>query len=95
MRPHPRTAVMGGEPAAAVLAMVGRGRLDREGKNGSAAAEAEFKKPVLDQYEREGHPYYASARLWDDGRIGPADTRKVCPNTVEAPAIVYSGCKSF
>ena len=61
---------MGGEQAANVLAQV------KKGLNGPEE-EAAFKKPILDQYEREGHPYFSSARLWDDGIIRPSDTRKV------------------
>ena len=51
---------------------------------GSAAEEGEFKNPIREQYEREGHPYYASARLWDDGVIDPADTRKVLGLAISA-----------
>lgn len=68
---------MGGEQAAGVLATVKRDGLERQGQTWSAEEEAEFKKPVLDTYERQGHPYYASARLWDDGVIDPAQTREV------------------
>lgn len=77
MWPNARISVMGGAQAAGVLASVKRAALERDGKSWSAAEEESFKQPVLDQYEREGHPYYASARLWDDGVIDPADTRRV------------------
>jgi len=77
MWPNARISVMGGEQAAGVLATVKRGALERDGKKWSAKEEEEFKKPVREQYESEGHPYYASARLWDDGVIDPADTRRI------------------
>jgi len=71
MWPNARISVMGGEQAASVLATV------KSGGFASAADEAAFKAPIRERYEREGHPYYASARLWDDGVIDPADTRRV------------------
>ncbi len=77
MWPNARISVMGGEQAAGVLAQVKRGALERDGKKWTAKEEDAFKAPVREQYEREGHPYYASARLWDDGVIDPADTRRV------------------
>jgi len=77
MWPNARISVMGGEQAASVLATVKRDGIEASGKTWSAAAEKRFKKPILDQYEHQGHPYYASARLWDDGIIDPADTRMV------------------
>ena len=77
MWPNARISVMGGEQAANVLATVKRAGLERKGEDWSAKDEAAFKQPITDQYEREGHPYYASARLWDDGVIDPADTRRV------------------
>jgi len=75
--PNARISVMGGEQAAAVLATVRRDALEGQGKSWSAEEEAEFKAPLLAQYETQGHPYYASARLWDDGVIDPAETRMV------------------
>jgi len=75
--PNSRVSVMGGEQAAHVLAQVRRDGKELRGESWSKRAEKAFKKPILDQYEREGHPYYASARLWDDGVIDPADTRMV------------------
>jgi 3-methylcrotonyl-CoA carboxylase beta subunit len=60
-----------------VLATVKRDGIEARGGQWSAEEEAAFKAPILDQYEREGHPYYATARLWDDGIIMPADTRRV------------------
>ena len=75
--PNARISVMGGEQAASVLATVRRDGMEAEGKAWTAADEEAFKAPIRDQYERQGHPYYASARLWDDGIIDPADTRRV------------------
>ena len=77
MWPNARISVMGGEQAASVLATVRRDGLEAKGKTWSAEEEAAFKAPILAQYDVQGHPYYASARLWDDGVIDPADTRKV------------------
>ncbi len=77
MWPNARISVMGGEQAAGVLAQIKRDQYEREGKKWSADEELAFKKPTLETYEKQGHPYYASARLWDDGVIDPADTRRV------------------
>lgn len=77
MWPNARISVMGGEQAASVLATVKRDGIEAKGGSWSAAEEAEFKQPIKQQYEEQGHPYYASARLWDDGIIDPADTRRV------------------
>ena len=68
---------MGGEQAAAVLATVKRDNLEASGQSWSAADEEAFKQPIREQYEVQGHPYYATARLWDDGVIDPAQTRTV------------------
>jgi 3-methylcrotonyl-CoA carboxylase beta subunit len=84
MWPNARISVMGGEQAAAVLATVRRDNLEAEGKTWSEADEAAFKKPILDQYETQGHPYYATARLWDDGVIDPAETRTVVALSLSA-----------
>jgi 3-methylcrotonyl-CoA carboxylase beta subunit len=75
--PNARISVMGGPQAAGVLATVRRDNIEADGKSWSAEEEAAFKAPVLEQYEREGHPYYATARLWDDGIIAPSETRRV------------------
>ena len=75
--PNARISVMGGEQAASVLATVKRDGIEGAGKAWSAEEEEAFKAPIRDQYERQGHPYYATARLWDDGIIDPADTRRV------------------
>jgi 3-methylcrotonyl-CoA carboxylase beta subunit len=77
MWPNARISVMGGEQAASVLATVRRDGLEAQGKSWSTADEESFKAPIRDQYETQGHPYYATARLWDDGVIDPADTRRV------------------
>jgi len=84
MWPNARISVMGGEQAAGVLATVRQDVLARDGKAMTAEEEAAFKQPILDQYERQGHPYYASARLWDDGVIDPADTRMVLGLAISA-----------
>jgi 3-methylcrotonyl-CoA carboxylase beta subunit len=68
---------MGGEQAAAVLATVRRDGIEAKGDTWSAEDEEEFKAPIRAQYERQGSPYYSSARLWDDGVIDPAETRRV------------------
>jgi len=77
MWPNARISVMGGEQAAGVLAQVKRDQKERAEEAWSQDEEAAFKQPVIDTYEKQGHPYYASARLWDDGVIDPADTRLV------------------
>jgi 3-methylcrotonyl-CoA carboxylase beta subunit len=77
MWPNARISVMGGEQAASVLATVRRENIEAEGKKWSEAEEEDFKQPIRDQYEAEGNPYYATARLWDDGIITPAETRRV------------------
>jgi 3-methylcrotonyl-CoA carboxylase beta subunit len=77
MWPNARISVMGGEQASAVLATVKRDGIESRGGAWSAEEERAFKAPLLEQYEHQGHPYYASARLWDDGVVDPADTRRV------------------
>jgi 3-methylcrotonyl-CoA carboxylase beta subunit len=77
MWPNARISVMGGDQAASVLASVKRDGIEAKGELWSADAEAAFKQPIREQYEQQGHPYYASARLWDDGVIDPLDTRMV------------------
>jgi 3-methylcrotonyl-CoA carboxylase beta subunit len=77
MWPNARISVMGGEQAAGVLAQVRRDNLEAQGKSWSHEEENAFKEPIRRQYETQGHPYYASARLWDDGIIDPVDTRMV------------------
>jgi len=75
--PNSRISVMGGEQAASVLATVKRENIEAAGKKWSVQQEEDFKRPIREQYEFQGHPYYATARLWDDGIIDPADTRMV------------------
>jgi 3-methylcrotonyl-CoA carboxylase beta subunit len=75
--PNARISVMGGEQAASVLATVKRDGIEAKKGKWSKEEEEAFKAPIRDQYERQGHPYYASARLWDDGIIDPVETRRV------------------
>jgi 3-methylcrotonyl-CoA carboxylase beta subunit len=75
--PNARISVMGGEQAASVLATVKRDNIEADGGQWSAEEEAAFKAPIRDRYEAEGNPYYATARLWDDGIIAPSETRRV------------------
>jgi 3-methylcrotonyl-CoA carboxylase beta subunit len=75
--PNARISVMGGEQAASVLATVRRDNIEAEGNKWSQVEEEEFKQPIREQYDAEGNPYYATARLWDDGIITPAETRRV------------------
>jgi 3-methylcrotonyl-CoA carboxylase beta subunit len=77
MWPNARISVMGGEQAASVLATVKRDGIEAKGGQWSADEEEAFKAPIKRQYEEQGHPYFATARLWDDGIIDPADTRRV------------------
>jgi 3-methylcrotonyl-CoA carboxylase beta subunit len=84
MWPNARISVMGGEQAATVLATIRRDAIEAKGGAWSEEEEAAFKAPLTAQYEREGNPYYASARLWDDGVIDPADTRKVLALAISA-----------
>ncbi|MBD2860190.1 methylcrotonoyl-CoA carboxylase [Spongiibacter sp. KMU-158] len=77
MWPNARIAVMGGEQAAGVLATIKREQYERAGEDWPVEEEKAFKQPMLDQFDRQSHPFYASARLWDDGIIDPADTRRV------------------
>jgi 3-methylcrotonyl-CoA carboxylase beta subunit/propionyl-CoA carboxylase len=76
MWPNARISVMGGEQAAGVLATVKRDQLAREGKALGGAEEESIRAPILEKYEREGSPYYSTARLWDDGILDPAETRQ-------------------
>ncbi len=84
MWPNARISVMGGEQAASVLATVKRDGIEAKGGSWSAEEEKAFKQPILDQFEHQAHPYYASARLWDDGVIDPADTRRVLALAISA-----------
>ena len=77
MWPNARISVMGGEQAASVLSTVRRDQMAARGEDWPAEAEEEFKRPIREQYEHQGHPYYATSRLWDDGVIDPKQTRSV------------------
>ncbi len=84
MWPNARISVMGGEQAASVMARLRRDNVERSGKTWPTEEEDAFKKPIREQYETQGHPYYASSRLWDDGIIDPADTRRVLALSISA-----------
>jgi len=84
MWPNARISVMGGEQAASVLATIKRDGLEARGESWSDKEEEAFKAPIREQYEHQGHPYYASARLWDDGVIDPAETRTVLGLAISA-----------
>jgi 3-methylcrotonyl-CoA carboxylase beta subunit len=84
MWPNARISVMGGEQAASVMARLRRDGIEGKGGDWSAEEEEIFKTPIRDQYEQQGHPYYASARLWDDGVIAPEDTRMVLGLSISA-----------
>jgi 3-methylcrotonyl-CoA carboxylase beta subunit len=88
MWPNARISVMGGEQAAMVLSQVRRDNIEAGGGTWSAADEETFRAPIRAQYEEQGHPYYATARLWDDGIIDPADTRQVLGLALSAAANV-------
>jgi 3-methylcrotonyl-CoA carboxylase beta subunit len=75
--PNSRISVMGGEQAASVLSRVRRDALEIKGESWSLEDEEAFKAPIREQYETQGHPYYATARLWDDGIVDPAQSRRV------------------
>ncbi len=82
--PNSRISVMGGEQAASVLATVRRDAMEAKGETWSQKAEDAFRAPIRDRYETEGDPYFASARLWDDGIIDPAQTRDVLGLSISA-----------
>lgn len=84
MWPNARISVMGGEQAAGVLAQVKREQKAKQGEDWPVDEERRFKQPIIDNYEHQGHPYYASARLWDDGVIDPAQTRTVLALAISA-----------
>ena len=93
--PNSRISVMGGEQAATVLATVKRDGMEAKGEAWSAEAEEGFKAPIRAQYETQGHPYYATARLWDDGVIDPADTRMVLALAISAGLNAPAGPTRF
>jgi 3-methylcrotonyl-CoA carboxylase beta subunit len=84
MWPNARISVMGGEQAATVLSLVKREGIERKGGAWSSEEEAEFRAPILEKYEREGHPLYSSARLWDDGIVDPSRSREVLALSLSA-----------
>lgn len=84
MWPNARISVMGGEQAANVLVQVQRDQRAKNNKNLSKAEEDDIKKPILESFEKESHPYFSSARLWDDGVIDPKDTRRVVGLALQA-----------
>ena len=95
MWPNARISVMGGEQAAAVLATVKRDGMERRGEDWSADEEEAFKDPIREMYEREGSPYFSTARLWDDGIIDPADTRRVLGLALSAALNAPMGERGF
>jgi len=95
MWPNARISVMGGEQAAAVLATVKRDGKERRGEDWSADEEEAFKAPIREMYEREGSPYFSTARLWDDGIIDPADTRRVLGLALSAALNAPMGERGF
>ncbi|WP_304440449.1 carboxyl transferase domain-containing protein, partial [Frankia sp. EI5c] len=84
--PNARISVMGGDQAAAVLSTVRRDAIEARGGAWSADEQSAFEAPIREQYEEQGNPYYATARLWDDGVIDPADTRTVLGLALSAAA---------
>lgn len=84
MWPNARISVMGGEQAAGVLTQVKADQKSKAGIDWSESEQHQFKQPIIDKYEEQGHPYYASARLWDDGVIDPKDTRQVLGLAISA-----------
>jgi 3-methylcrotonyl-CoA carboxylase beta subunit len=95
MWPNARISVMGGEQAASVLATLRRDAIEARGGQWSAEEEEAFKAPIREQYETQGHPYYASARLWDDGVIDPAETRTVLGLGLSAALNAPIPCTTF
>ena len=95
MWPNARISVMGGEQAASVLATVRRDGIEARGEQWSAEDEEAFKDPIQQQYERQGSPYYSTARLWDDGIIDPVDTRRVLALGLAAAAHAPVGDPSY
>jgi acetyl-CoA carboxylase carboxyltransferase component len=95
MWPNARISVMGGEQAATVLATVKRDQLARQGQTLGAEEEQAIRQPILDKYEREGSPYYSTARIWDDGIIDPAQTRDVLGLAISAAYNATIGTATF
>ena len=84
MWPNARISVMGGEQAAGVMAQIKKDNFERKGEHWAESDVDAFKQPIIETYEKQGHPYYASARLWDDGVIDPAQTRDVVGLSISA-----------
>lgn len=95
MWPNARISVMGGEQAASVLATVKRDGMERRGEDWSTDEEEAFKQPIRDLYEKEGSPYFSTARLWDDGVIAPSDTRRVLGLALSASLNAPFGDRGF
>ena len=95
MWPNARISVMGGEQAATVLAMVKREGIERKGGSWSGRRGGRVQAPILDKYEREGHPLYSSARLWDDGIIDPARTARGAGLSLSAALNAPPGATRF
>jgi 3-methylcrotonyl-CoA carboxylase beta subunit len=95
MWPNARIGVMGGEQAASVLARVRRDGIEGKGGAWSADDEEHFKSPIRNQFEQQGHPYYASARLWDDGIVDPAQTRRLLGLALSASLNAPIGSTDF
>jgi len=93
--PNSRISVMGGEQAAGVLATVRRDAIERKGGSWSAEEETEFKRPTIEMFERQSHPLYASARLWDDGVIDPRKSRDVLALSLNAALCASIGETRF
>lgn len=93
--PNARISVMGGEQAASVLAEINREKLLKQNKTWSTEEEAAFKEPLRQQFETQGSPYYASARLWDDGVIAPEDTRRILGMSLSASLNAPIGASEF
>ena len=93
--PNARTSVMGGEQAASVLATIKREALERTGRVLGDAEEEQLKAPIREQFERQGRPYYASARLWDDGVLDPLDTRRALGLALAVAALQRGGATQY
>ena len=95
MWPNARISVMGGEQAASVLATVKRDGMERRGEEWPTDDEEKFKDPIRELYEKEGSPYFSTARLWDDGIIDPADSRRVLGLALSAALNAPLGERGF
>jgi 3-methylcrotonyl-CoA carboxylase beta subunit len=95
MWPNARISVMGGEQAAMVLSQLRRDNIEGGGGQWSIEEEEKFREPIRAQYEAQGHPYYATARLWDDGVIDPAETRQVLALSLAAAANAQAAPTKF